>query len=682
MPAPDNHRQRSVPPRALGFSLAALAVPVVGSFWAPEGLNQYRALLWLVALIPAFLLAYYRGWRGVATALAAGMATLSLTQAVATWTGRALPDLLLGVVVAYVAIALCIGWLAEAFQRDVDEVEDLAFTDILTRLPNRRHARVFLENEFAAAERGQQLSVALFDLDGFKGYNDTYGHQAGDEVLQFFADILSDTTRKMDLSARFGGEEFLSVLSRSDSEGAVIFAERVREALKNTELDRGNITVSSGVAAYHPSMRSPDELLAAADHALYRAKRDGRDCVRLFGRTLLEETLEPDQAALEMEDPGDSKEYPRAPEEMGRSQPPLSLLPHQITGFGSGRRILVVEDDVQVRELVASYLAKEGFSVTEAADVTDGIRELRSEYDVVVTDLRLPGGSGKDLVSATKSRWPDTQVLVITGVKDAGVAAEALSAGADNYLHKPFGMSELRSLISEALSARERALEARSGRRAGLPEGDEEEPTRQAREAVVRGALTLAEAVELRTPYLEGHGERVAAYAERLADAVDPGADELPRSSLRLACHLHDVGRIRIPVEIFSRPEELGPDEYAEVQEHPRIGRQILEPLTEDTVILQVTTWHHERWDGTGYPDGLLADAIPLAARVVALADALDAMATARPYRDALAWDALAAEVRENAGGQFDPGVVDAFEAAHDGLRELYENHRSSSSDG
>src|SRR5205085_1251841 len=111
-------------PRALAFSLAALLVPMAGALLFPESLGQYGPLLWLVALVPAFLLAYYRGWHGVATALATGMAALSLTQAAASWMGRGVPDLLLGVVVAYVTIALGIGWLAERLHRDVDQVED------------------------------------------------------------------------------------------------------------------------------------------------------------------------------------------------------------------------------------------------------------------------------------------------------------------------------------------------------------------------------------------------------------------------------------------------------------------------------------------------------------------------------------------------------------------------------
>lgn len=225
-----------VPPRTVAISAAAFAVPMVAALFAPEALGEYGALLWLLALVPAFLLAYHRGWRGAATALALGMASLSVTQVVASAMSVELPDLLLGVVVAYIGITLGIGGMAEQMHRDKDTVEIMAYTDPLTRLPNRRHIMLLFENECAAAGRGRLLSAVLLDLDHFKQYNDRYGHAAGDEALRFFGDVLARTTRRMNLSGRLGGEEFLSVLADTSTEGAMIFAERVRTGLKNYRL--------------------------------------------------------------------------------------------------------------------------------------------------------------------------------------------------------------------------------------------------------------------------------------------------------------------------------------------------------------------------------------------------------------------------------------------------------------
>jgi len=671
-----DRQERPVPFRALVLSAAAFSIPVVGAFWIPATLEDYAALLWLVALIPAFLLAYYRGWQGVATALATGMAVLSVTQAIALWLERPIPDLLFGVVVAYLLIALGIGSLSELFLRDVKEVESFAFTDLPTRLPNRRHARVFLENEFSAAERGRALSVVLFDLDRFRAYNEDYGDRGGDEALKHFGAILEEATRTMNLSARFGGEEFLSILAGSDTEGAMIFADRVRSLLKERPPDPGPLTVSAGVASYRPGMRSPDELLAAADHALYRAKREGRDRVRLFDPTLFEAAVEPDANIdpLESREAGTSRDYPRSADEIGRAPPSLTLLPHQITGFGAGHRVLIVDDQESVRELVASYLRREGFTVSQAGDVPSAIRQLHAEFDVVVTDLRLPSAPGTELVRTVKSRWPDTQVIAVTGDRGAALATRAVRAGAERYLYKPFGMPDLRTHLVDALGARRRRLEERTRIRREGSDGDG--CPDEGRGEVIEAATNLTRALEVRDPYLSGHGERVARCAERIAGIVDPDEEKLDRSSLRLAALLHDVGRLEVPPRILSEEGPLSDRELDRVRRHPRAGRQILEPLLDDPVVLEGVTWHHERWDGSGYPDGLAGEAIPLSARILALADALDALTTDRPHRDARSWDEAVGVIREGSGSRFDPVLVDALEMVLGELEEICTSDR------
>jgi diguanylate cyclase (GGDEF)-like protein len=651
--------------------LAALLVPIAGGLLFSDSLGQFGPLLWLVALLPAFLLAYYRGWRGVATALASGMAALSVSQVVASWMGLGVPDLLLGVVVAYVTIALGIGWLAERLLREREQVEDMAFTDILTHLPNRRHARVFLENEFAAAMRGRLLSVVLFDLDSFKAFNDQHGHGAGDEALRNFADILTRSTRRMNLSARFGGEEFLSVLAGSDAEGAMIFADRVRTAMYARKLHGETVSVCGGVAAFHPSMRSPDELLAAADHALYQAKREGRNCVRLFGHAPLER-VEP-SAPAEPPPAVEDLAYPRPTEEIGRTPPPSSLLPHQAAALGAGRRVLLVEDEQQVRTLIASYLNREGFGVAEAGNVGDGVRNLGEEFDVCVTDIRLPGASGNELVAAVKSRWPATQVIVITGLQDAQVAAEALNAGADRYLFKPFGMPELRAHLSDALARRDRLLAERTEKL--LLTNEARARAEQAREAVLKGARALVRAVEVRDPFTRGHSERVARFAVMMAKACNREERRFDLDAIKLACELHDVGKIGIPDAILNKEGRLTPDELAHVRKHPRTGQRILEPLLDDETVLAVVKWHHERWDGTGYPDAFAGESIPLAARLVGVADALDAMTSDRAYRRALGWEEALVQMRALAGKQFDPEMVECACREQEHLREVWTEH-------
>ncbi len=635
-------RSNRVPARAAVLSLAAFVVPVLGAFWFPEDLADYEALLWLTALIPAFLLAYYRGWQGAATATALGMAVLAIVAAITRSLGRETPDLLPIIVVIYLGLSIAIGWLAEILHRDRDEVEDLAFTDPLTHLPNRRHVEVFLANEFAAAQRGRLLSVVLFDLDRFKEYNDTYGHEAGDEALERFGEVLIRTTRRMNLSGRLGGEEFISILAGSDAHGATIFADRVRDELAALGLGAGPLTVSAGVAEYDESIRDPKMLIAAADKALYEAKREGRNRVK---------TRYPEGG----DDPA-LAEHVRAKEERS-SLPPI----------GAGLPVLVVVEDAHTRDLLASYLQTAGFTVVRAADGASAIRALAEEPAVLITDTRISDMAPQEIIRATRSRYPLAQILVLTALQEAFTAADALQAGADRYLVKPFGMPELRAHLIDALDDRNKLLRQGDRRRELSAEGKAR--ARSARESILAGTRALVRAVEARDPYTAGSAGRVASYAETLAEHIDPEETLLPRERLRLGCELHDVGKIGVPDGVLNKEGPLDTLELAEMRKHPRIGRSILEPIIDDPLVLAITSWHHENWDGTGYPDALRGQAIPLAARVVAVADALNAITRPRAWRAARSWDDALDIVEQGSGTTFDPRVVEAALATADRLR-------------
>ena len=272
-----------IPRRSLAFSTAALAVPVAAAILFPEWTGAETGLLiWLTALVPAFLLTYYRGWSGASLALALGMAVLSVTQVALLLGGVTIANwsLLLGLILVYIGVILGAGWTAELLHQQRRQAEKMALTDQLTELPNRRHAVVFLDAAFAAAARGMQLSVVLFDIDGFTDFNARYGRLVGDEALKLMAETMVRLTRRMNLSSRFDGEEFLCVLSDCDLEGARTFAERVRSDLQEHS-SWESFTVSAGIARYHESMSTPDLLVSAADQALYAAKGAGKDCVRI-----------------------------------------------------------------------------------------------------------------------------------------------------------------------------------------------------------------------------------------------------------------------------------------------------------------------------------------------------------------------------------------------------------------
>jgi putative two-component system response regulator len=661
---PEPGRPR-VPPSAVAISTAAFGVPMVAALGAPDALGEYGALLWLLALIPAFLLAYHRGWRGAATALALGMASLSVTQVVATAMDLELPDLLLGVVVAYIGITPGIGGMAEKMHRDKDTVEQMAYTDELTRLPNRRHITLFLENEYEAAVRGRVLSTVLFDLEHFKEYNDRHGHATGDEALRVFADVLARTTRRSNLSGRLGGEEFLTVLADTGAEGAMIFAERVRTVLKGHHLADPPLTVSAGIATFHPGMRSADQFLAAADHALYQAKHAGRDQVKMFGRALAE-TSPPSTRPPPEGEP--QSEYPREPEDLGKTRPSDALLPNEITEFGRGRSVLVVEHEDPARERTLEYLQREGFTVYGATDAPSAIEKLAIEYDVVVVSYPLPSATVHDLVATVKSRWPATQVVVMTTVDSAPEVVAAMRAGADQLLNKPIEMSDLRAKIGNALRRRDRVASGRLEARMLSVDSDERSAVTWAR--IREGLLGLVEAAELHDPYTQGHGERTAKFAVSLAKHA--GLDETEITALEDRALLHGLGKLSIPSEVLGKDGRLDSADWITVRNHPKSGRSIVEAIVTHDMTLAAITWHSELWDGTGYPDKLSGEGIPIAARLTALANALSAMVSGRAYRRAYAWEDAVAEIQKDFGTAFDPELEPVFEKALEQLHSIY----------
>lgn len=663
-----------------GFLLPALASLAVPS--EPAG-----ALLWLLFLFPILVLSYAGGWRGTAVGVALGLGILFITETLLAAPERPPSPLLPWIIGGILLLGSGLGWLLERVRRDQGDVERLALTDPVTGLPNQRHARVFLETVFGGAERGRSMAVVLFDMDELDAFNRQHGRAAGDQAIHEFARFLAGQTRRMNLSARLGREEFLSVLADSDDDGARAFADRIREAFAANRLTRSPLTVSAGVAAYHPSMRNPDELIAAADLALYRAKEEGRNRVRVFGRDVAPLGTPPSRSSRNgpesqgpegNEDRAPSNEsgetprwaYPRLDSEIGRTPPSADLLPRPTLEYGRGRKVLLLIREDDVARTAEKYLEREGFELRLEPGPGEAIRSLSEEFDVVLTDHRGSAFSGMELIQAVKSRWPATQVLVIAEAQDAQGAAEALSAGADGFLFTPVRMGSLQSLMVDVLARRDRMLEARRDRDHLAAEGRGEGTA--IRRPLLRGLLSLVRTQELRDPFTFGHGRRVAAYSLAILEHLGAAGRGIDAERLRLGCWVHDLGKIDVPKSILNKAGPLSPEEFDRVRAHPETGRTLLTPLLGDDLVLAITGWHHERWDGSGYPDGLSGEAIPLAARIVSVADALDAMTSARAYRPGLAWEDAVRQIRDRAGTHFDPGLVEPFNDALPVLRQLF----------
>ncbi|HXV85187.1 MAG TPA: diguanylate cyclase [Gemmatimonadales bacterium] len=420
---------KPVPARALWLSLAALAVPVTATFAFPDSAQEDQGpLIWLTALVPAFLFAYYRGIRGVALALAAGMALLALSTVAIQLLGLAAPNwaFLLALVAVYVGVCVGIAAFAEVLHRERAAAQALALSDPLTGLPNRRHAELILDQQFASAVRGRPFAVVLFDVDRFKQVNDRFGHDTGDVVLRGFGDILHRTTRRMDLSARFGGEEFIAVLVDTQLEHAVAFAERVRKALPQASFPCGPVTVSAGVAAYQDGMGSWEVLVAAADRALYAAKNGGRDRVE----------------AAESFPTHRTTPLPRRFETPATGDP-----------GGHGQSILVVDDDPQVLDALVRTLERADYRVEGVTDPRTVVARYQQGQvpDLLITDVMMPGLSGLALVGLLMAMKPDLKVVYMSGYLQRPVSWTGLPGGTIGFLEKPIERDVLLRTIRDVL---------------------------------------------------------------------------------------------------------------------------------------------------------------------------------------------------------------------------------------
>jgi putative two-component system response regulator len=332
-----------------------------------------------------------------------------------------------------------------------------------------------------------------------------------------------------------------------------------------------------------------------------------------------------------------------------------------------GGTILVVDDEPNICRLLERYLGRLGHTVQTANSVPEAMERLtRERFDLVLTDLRLPGPSGLDLLVEVRSRAPGTRMILMSAHADISTAAAAIDRGIDQLIIKPFELEDLRSRVDSSLAryrAEHEALQEREDLQARLRQRDTESKI-----WVLRAAHALAAAVEAKDPYTAGHATRVTAYAMCIAEEI--GGIDLLR--FRLAGDLHDVGKIGVPDNVLNKPDRLTTEEFDAVKKHPEVGERILQPMIEDPLVLGVVRSHHERWDGRGYPDGLRQEQIPLPARVLAVADTVDAMTSHRAYRSGLPWQLAIAEIRQCCGSQFDPQVVDAFDLALPRLEAHY----------
>jgi putative two-component system response regulator len=326
-------------------------------------------------------------------------------------------------------------------------------------------------------------------------------------------------------------------------------------------------------------------------------------------------------------------------------------------------RCLVVDDEPVVRRAVSRMLEAQGFACLEAGSGREALEVLHGtgELPLIISDLRMPELDGMGFLAEVRRLFPDTAVVMLSGMADTSVAVECLHLGAADFLTKPISVSEMHARVARALE--KRALVMQNRYYQAHLERRVQEQAERIRELFLEGVQMLARALEAKDPCLRGHSVRVSRYAVETARRL--GLGEPLIEQIRLGGELHDIGKIGTREAVLQKPGSLTDDERDQICEHPVLGERMLAPLArESPCVLRIVRSHHERLDGGGFPDGLEGDAIPLEARIVAVADAFDAMTSERPYRATRAPADALGELRNVAGTQLDPAAVSAFTAA------------------
>lgn len=676
--------------------------------------------------------------------------------------------------IAVVLVGFVAYLLYEALK--VPALERKAEMDAKTGLFNAGYFNRALERELARAVRfGRPLAVVMADLDLLRRINNSFGHLAGDVVLQGVAQKLQEAAGDYEVVSRFGGEEFAILLPETTAGEARERAEKVRRAIATASFQVGTsvepirATMSFGVAALDGKEETAEQLIHRADKALYEAKRDGRNCVAVFGgdgdgsapaangdgaeqgagQESAETARGREAAGHEPTAAGDGERDTRAAEVEVDAAPETRLYPPWVANAliaglvatSTVAGIISVRDAPPVTDwpglflfaalaLFVEYLAVEIYArdttvSTSAALLISGAflfgpagpvvlgpiialasyfrqnQRLRAlifnagnhtlaglivagavQFTVPLVDswtlprLLLGGALAGGLVFASTTslltgvmvlsrggrfyqiwterfRWLAIYYLVL-GLVAAGLAFSYEAAGAIGVLIMVAPLFMLRY-------SQKQYLDHTSTMVARMREANEE-LLQQADEIARLNEdllLTLARSVDLRDPHVMEHSKHVARYAVCIAEEMELPAGDLER--IRKAALLHDIGKLGVPETILFKPERLTEAEYEIVKRHVEIGAELIRGCHALHGLVPMVRHHHERYDGSGYPAGLVGEEIPLEARILGLADAVEAMASDRPYRAALSPGEIVEEVLRCAGSHFDPDVAQAF---------------------
>ena len=514
--------------------------------------------------------------------------------------------------------------------------DEKLYKDVLTGVYNRNYYEEQIKT------RRELCGIAMIDLDEFKLWNDTYGHNAGDMVLDTVVRAIRSSIRKTDTLIRYGGDEFLLIMPEVDEE---LFLNRLRTIQKTVnEADligysNRHISISVGGVLTQPG-ESMEEAVARADELMYRAKKTKNMVVT-------EEDDSPDCTAA-----GSKGKRERHP-------------------------LILIADDSQMNRLILSEMLDDEYEIVEAVDGNECVSMLEvygERLSLVLLDIVMPNMDGFEVLSVmNQRRWIENiPVIMISSEDSLAIVRKAYEWGVSDYISRPFDAQVVYRRVANTirLYAKQRHLIAML-----MEQMHEKEKNNRMMISI------LSQIVEFRNGESGLHVLHIGVLTEILLNQLVQKTNQYNLSHtdcflITTASALHDIGKIGIDEKILNKPGRLNREEFEEMKKHTLIGASMLDSLEmyQDEKLVKVAykicRWHHERYDGKGYPDGLKGEEIPIAAQVVAMADVYDALVSERVYKKAFSHDRAMEMILGGECGIFNPLLLDCLRESQDEIRE------------
>lgn len=506
--------------------------------------------------------------------------------------------------------------------------EDLVYTDVLTSVRNRR----YYEEKLRSAR--MNAGVAMIDLDDFRVFNDTCGRHAGDLALGAVATAIRSGIRSTDELVRYGCDKFVAVMPNIPSDDFARRLRHVSDAVHATIVPgHEHVSLTACVGGVRINGETVDEGVNRAVQLLSHAKAKPG-------------TVVTDSDAIET--------------------------------FQSEKPSVLIVDDSEMNRIILNEMLKDEYRVLEADNgrtALDMVDRYGDELSLVLLDIIMPGMNGFEVLGELSRRTvaDSLPVIMISSEDSDDVVLRAYELGASDYINRPFNARVVRRRVSNTIR-----LYAKQRRLTSLLSQQYNERVKNSRMLID----IMAGVMELRNGESGLHVTHIEKLTELLLGCLVHRSDQFPldneqRSTIAMASALHDIGKMSIDDAILNKPGRLTPEEFEIMKTHTTIGADMLRELGRHHVgnalmeyAYQIARWHHERWDGKGYPDGLKGDEIPIAAQVVSVADVYDALTSVRVYKDAIPHKEAIQMILDGKCGTFNPLLLNCLLEVQDRIAE------------